>query len=136
MIDQASKPDSAKLSRQQRKAIKATAKALQNPDESPEDRRSYLAHLRASLAFHAEVEAFIENGASDERQLPRLKPAPLFNRLENWSPLIVNGGTSYPAKSAMFRRQPFPTTEDQPEPRAISQDFESFIRGKPKEPKA
>ena len=50
------------------------------------------------------------------------------------NPLLIDGGTSYPAKSAMFPRQTLPqptlTDEEKAEVRAASQAAMSAFRGK------
>jgi hypothetical protein len=53
------------------------------------------------------------------------KPA-VYER-DTWNPLLINGGTSYPSKSAMFRRRPIATSEEQT--CAISLDFKAFLAG-------
>jgi hypothetical protein len=50
------------------------------------------------------------------------------------NPILIDGGTSYPAKSAMFPRQTLPqptlTAEEQAEVRAASQAAFDAFRGK------
>jgi hypothetical protein len=75
MTDPTSKPEHDALSRQQRRAIKAAVREAQNPEDSPEDRERFRAHLKASQVFYEPKEDAHEEGRlNDLAQPPSLRP--------------------------------------------------------------
>ncbi len=75
MSNQTGKADRQTLSRQQRKAIKATVREAQHPENGPEDRERFRAHLKAShVLYEPKEDAHKGRRLNDLAQPPTLRP--------------------------------------------------------------